>query len=121
MKKRILPFLACPSCGGDLRLKIDSVSDDRIKDGKLLCGCTMVYPIVNFIPRLLPQDIENSQKQVQRSFTHKWKSQPKWGFTAATQKFMREWIIKKYGWNSERSFKEYISSKKMILDAGTGG
>jgi SAM-dependent methyltransferase len=36
------------------------------------------------------------------------------------KKFMRNWMLKKYGWNTESEFEKTLRSRSMILDAGTG-
>jgi hypothetical protein len=101
--------------------------------------------LINFVQRLLLEGRENynnflkryrlshlkeerstksqtslSAKQVQKSFGCKWMSQPTWGTNGETKAFMNRWILEKYGWRNNESFKKAMKSKRYILDAGTG-
>jgi len=146
MKKRILGLLACPVCSGNLNLKSFSEENGEIKEGLLECRCGQWFPIIHFIPRILLKEFredyeeflekyglkhlrekscfgshpDSSEIQVQKSFGAKWMSQPCWGVSGETNLFMREWILKKYGWGDLKGFKESLAHKRIILDAGTG-
>ncbi len=146
MKKRILSLLICPACGGNLDLKGLSEENAEVKDGLLECYCGQWFPIINFIPRILLKEFredygeflekyglkhlqetssfnshpDSSKVQVQKSFGAKWMSQPSWGVSGETNQFMREWILKKYGWSNLDHFRESLAHKRNILDAGTG-
>ncbi|MGQ9628971.1 MAG: methyltransferase domain-containing protein [bacterium] len=61
-----------------------------------------------------------SKKQVKESFGSKWKSQPKWGVSGKSREIAWRWFLERYGWESEEDLRRYISSRRMILDAGTG-
>jgi SAM-dependent methyltransferase len=57
MKPRLLEYLVCPSCRTALRLEGERVSEGEIAEGDLVCvsaACGNRYPIIDFIPRLLP-------------------------------------------------------------------
>ena len=146
MKEKILDFLICPVCQGILHLEIFSTEDDEIKEGLLECSCGQWFPIIHFIPRLLlgqyradyrgflkryglrhlenrtqgPSPSGSSRTQVQKSFSSKWTSQPSWGTEGETKKFMKEWILKKYGWGDRKGFEKSLGNRKRILDAGMG-
>lgn len=73
MKEPLLTLLACPRCGGDLRLEEPEYEQDEILDGSLACGdCDARYPIVRGVPRLNAdmQGLEN----VARTFGYEWKA-----------------------------------------------
>lgn len=57
MKVRLLDFLRCPSCGG--ALDVDAfVTREEIEEGLLTCGeCARTFPIINSIPRMLPDPL----------------------------------------------------------------
>jgi len=58
MKKDLLDILACPTCKGDLVMKVDKEVGEEVIEGVLLCKAGKVsYPIEESIPNLLPQDI----------------------------------------------------------------
>jgi len=146
VKEKILGLLACPFCGEDLSLQSFEKEKQEIREGILKCSCGQWFPIINFIPRLLLKGYrENysnflkryrlshlkeemptkcqtslSAKQVQKSFGCKWMSQPTWGTSGETKAFMNTWILEKYGWRNNESFKKAMKSRKYILDAGTG-
>jgi len=46
---RMLPMLECPSCKSDLMLKSGQVTDNKIINGALGCGCGKTYAIQNGI------------------------------------------------------------------------
>ena len=53
MRQRVLDYLACPACAGDLDLKATRRDGDHIMDGSLLCAaCGGRFPIVRGVPRL---------------------------------------------------------------------
>jgi arsenite methyltransferase len=146
MKERILDLLVCPACMRSLKLENFSKENGEIKEGLVQCSCGQWFPIINFVPRLLLSEYRGNYKgflkkyglkhlkqktlgktntdlpitQVQKSFGSKWMSQPSWGITGETKVFMREWILKKYGWEDEKNFSRSLSKRKRILDAGAG-
>ena len=57
MKKDMLDILCCPTCKGDLELKIKKEENKEIIEGNLTCKkCNCVYSIEDGIPNLLPKD-----------------------------------------------------------------
>lgn len=146
MKERILGLLVCPACNRKLGLQVFLKEDGEVKEGFLECSCGQWFPIMNFVPRVLIEEYRSdysgflkkyglrhlekrtqepcpadlSRTQVQNSFGSKWTSQPSWGTTGETKKFMKEWKLKKYGWENPRGFKRSLGNRKRILDAGTG-
>jgi SAM-dependent methyltransferase/uncharacterized protein YbaR (Trm112 family) len=146
MKERIIGLLVCPACNRKLSLQVFLKKDGEVKEGLLECSCGQWFPIMNFVPRLLLGEYrggygkflrkyslkhlddriqgashsDSSKIQVQKSFGSKWTSQPSWGTTGETKKFMKEWKMKKYGWVNPKGFKRSLGNRKRILDAGTG-
>lgn len=56
MKSDLLNILACPNCGGALRLGEGTPAGD-VEDGTLACeGCAAAYPIVRNVPRFVPAE-----------------------------------------------------------------
>lgn len=127
MKYKLLDILVCPNCGNDFKLKVGSVSTKKygkhiqkeVKNGMLVCKCRRKFPIINFIPRILPRSTrEKPKKQVRESFTCKWGN---WQyFNRWYKKFFDDWFMKKIGLTTKKEFGKFIKTKKMILDAGTG-
>jgi SAM-dependent methyltransferase len=146
MKERIIGLLVCPACNRKLSLQVFLKKDGEVKEGLLECSCGQWFPIMNFVPRLVLGEYrgdygkflrrytlkhledriqgasysDSSKIQVQKSFGSKWTSQPWWGTTGETKKFMKEWKMKKYGWVNPKGFKRSLGNRKRILDAGTG-
>ena len=57
MKPETLSILLCPLCGARLQVTIVKAvtSKDRLRDGVIQCvGCRQVFPVLNWVPRLLP-------------------------------------------------------------------
>ncbi len=55
MQKALLPYLVCPLTGSDLQLTvIESAGGDDITTGILFAGSGMFYPVLQGVPRLLP-------------------------------------------------------------------
>jgi len=56
MKKEMIDILCCPSCKGDLTLKVTEEKGNEIIRGSLLCSsCNVTYDIADGIPNLLPK------------------------------------------------------------------
>lgn len=57
MKEKMLQWLCCPHCGGELALKaVETREAGEIKSGLLACPQAHTYPIHNFIPRFVTTD-----------------------------------------------------------------
>lgn len=53
MRKRVLKWLVCPSCSGNLNLDIFLQEEDEIIEGTLRCSCGQIFPIICGVPRML--------------------------------------------------------------------
>ena len=52
----LVDILCCPTCKGDLSLKVDSEEKGEIISGSFTCQtCKVSYPIEDGIPDLLPR------------------------------------------------------------------
>ncbi|DAC72385.1 MAG TPA: Trm112 family protein [Thermoplasmata archaeon] len=57
MKKEIVKILCCPTCKGDLSLKVEKEEKGEIIEGAFSCAhCKCSYPIAGGIPDLLPRE-----------------------------------------------------------------
>src|ERR1041385_784446 len=76
MKKRLLQYLACPSCNGDEISLNGIVEQDGIEiiSGELKCvECGRAYPIVRGIPRFAnPEEVEQDKQATAESFGWSW-------------------------------------------------
>ncbi len=63
-----------------------------------------------------------NQKQTNNAFSEKWIEYNKQEIDQQKKlfKFQKEWYLKLYGFSNEKNLQEYLSNKKIILDAGCG-
>ena len=145
--RNLLEILVCPICGLKLQLEILS---PKLKDGVFFCKNNHWYPITNGLPRILTGELRGNysdfiksydkwfasresssmeqsgereeSKQVQETFREKWMTKDTMGISDSSpyKRFMRSWMLRKYGWESESKFEKALSNRRMILDAGTG-
>jgi len=118
-----LQFFVCPECKATLHL--DSISQRTSEDvvsGIIACKVGHSFNITNGIPRLLPKSIEKNKQETQVSFSMKWKTEGvnKYGLDGPIAAFHHEWYLKRYGWESEQEFEDFLGSHELILDAGCG-
>ncbi len=72
MKRRLLDYLACPSCGGDLELGVAATEGEEIMEGALRCNaCQQTYRIRRGVPRFAEQMGETEKKTAQ-AFGYEW-------------------------------------------------
>lgn len=73
MKPDVLPYLACPSCRGDLELRDDAMSAADVQRGALRCGgCGATYPIEHGVPSFVPSTGEADVVQTTEGFARNW-------------------------------------------------
>ncbi len=74
MRERLLDYLLCPRCSGELTIKKADQIKDEIREGTLLChGCQAIYPIINYIPRFLSKAQLGHFQQTWRNFGFSWR------------------------------------------------
>lgn len=74
MKERLIDFLICPSCRQSLVLKEARWLEGEIKEGFLeCCSCEKKYPIIDYIPRFLPEAHYSLYKETSRNFGFSWR------------------------------------------------
>jgi len=52
-----MQWLVCPSCGGELNLKVFVSHAEEIMEGELDCRCGEWYPLIHGVPRMLLADM----------------------------------------------------------------
>src|SRR5262245_21983724 len=73
VKRRLIDFLACPDCYGDLELEKHQTDGSEIRDGELRCRtCRRLFPIRRGVPRLLPANVDQRTIEVSASFSWEW-------------------------------------------------
>ncbi len=108
MKKRLLQYLACPTCGGVLELTVQQSEGEEIKEGVLQCPCGSAFPIIRSIPRMV-KSISGLKQKTAKSFGFEWNRFHQM-FAAYRINFL----------NYIDPIKESFFKDKIILDAGCG-
>lgn len=74
MKHEFVNKLGCCYDNSQLELQIEEESDKEIIRGKLACSvCNKIFPIVDGIPRILPQEMLSIVKSTAETFGFEWK------------------------------------------------
>src|SRR5262245_5050586 len=72
MKLRLLDYLACPSCAGDLQLGIAESDGDESMEGALRCErCQTAYRVRRGVPRFA-ENIGETDKRTANAFGYEW-------------------------------------------------
>lgn len=139
MKKEILEYLVCPFCQTKFQLETFLIKEQEIIHGLLECRCRE-YPIINGVPRILPdsfrKELVNNHKKFFKRYHLKDYSVKKTGSDrviserekiVTTKRFSYEWkkfplLYQEY----EKQFLGWIDlpkeffKDKFVLDAGCG-
>ncbi len=112
MKESLLPYLACESCGGDLRLEAATRLEGReVIEGTLVCdACGKSYPVIRGVPRFVDaQGISAGKAQTAENFGWQWQH-----FTQQDERYAGQFL----GWIAP--VKEDFFAGKMVLEGGCG-
>ena len=112
MTPSIVSLLRCLNCGA-------AVTPDG---QKLTCSsCRQSYEIRDGVGIFLSRELEESLVQSEQSFSAKWNRTPDmYDDDSFNSKFKREWYLTRYHWKGEDAFRDFLSDKALILDAGSG-
>jgi SAM-dependent methyltransferase len=72
MKSKLLQYLCCPSCRGDLALDVRSCRDQEVESGSLVCKGCGCFEIKGGIPRFTPPKISEQVRRNVGSFGYEW-------------------------------------------------
>ena len=64
--------------------------------------------------------LQKNQTQTQDSFSEKWTQFEQGEKKEEVYSFQKEWFLKLYGFDSEERLKQFLSTKKTIIDTGCG-
>jgi SAM-dependent methyltransferase len=112
MKKRLLQYLACPECNGEIRLlSVAKEEAGEILEGDLECGvCARRFPIVRGVPRFADlEKIEEDKAATASSFGWEWQH-----FTQEDERYGEQML----GWIDP--VKAEFFKDKIVLDGGCG-
>ena len=110
MKDYLLKYIVCPLCGTDLKLITPVSKNGEITNASLICQENHSFPVTNGVPRLLSQEqLSETQKQTQSSFSEKWQRASDVGYNAEVLEFLRNWYLQRYGWGDQDRIKQFLS------------
>src|SRR5215210_6053600 len=112
MKQGVIQYLACPNCGGEIRvLKTVAQEEDEILEGALQCvACVKEFPIVVGVPRFADlASVEPEKAATASSFGFEWKH-----FTQEDERYGDQFL----GWITPVT-PEFFKDK-VVLDGGCG-
>ncbi|MBI2564761.1 class I SAM-dependent methyltransferase [Candidatus Woesearchaeota archaeon] len=105
----MLNYLVCIYCKKKLKLTIIKSNGSEIITGKLNCYCGREYSILEGIPRILPEYIDNVKLKTTKAFAYEWKNFSKF-YSEYEHQFL-DWIF---------PVKKEFFKNKLVLDAGCG-
>lgn len=111
MKKKLLQYLACPSCGSDIALTEKRTEGIEIMEGELDCGnCRVNYPIVRGVPRFVDlKEIDADKAAIAAGFGFEWQH-----FTQNDDRYAEQFL----GWIDP--VQPEFFRDKIVLDGGCG-
>lgn len=112
MKERLLPYLACPACGGVIRLLSIAQRDGaEILEGDLDCeSCALHYPIIRGVPRFASLDqLETDKAATAENFGFSWQH-----FTQEDERYAEQFL----GWLTP--VRPEFFKDKLVLEGGCG-
>jgi SAM-dependent methyltransferase len=112
MKERLLPYLACPSCGGDIELGLNARRDGaEIMDGELVCSsCLRTFQITSGVPRFAELDkVEVDKAATAEQFGWSWQH-----FTQHDERYAQQFL----GWITP--VKREFFAGKLVVEGGCG-
>jgi SAM-dependent methyltransferase len=113
MKRALMDFLACRSCGGDFTLQVgEQRADGEILTGSIQCGkCKTSFPILRGIPRFIDglKSEDDLRGVYADSFGHQW----------TTYNWLRD--EDEFEFHQITDLENSDLEGKVIFDAGCGG
>src|SRR5262249_44995903 len=120
MKASLVRDLRCPVTGEPLELgDVVLGAGAEIRSGRLTARSGPTYPIVEGVPiMVVPDTFAAGQAETRESFSEKWRRAPR--YREATHAHYLQWYLDRYGFNTVDGLRDFLQSKRRILDAGTG-
>jgi SAM-dependent methyltransferase len=73
MKERLLQYLICPACAGEVELSVSEREEGEIITGKLRCrNCAANYAVRSGIPRFAATELSAEQQATAKNFGAQW-------------------------------------------------
>jgi len=110
MKRRLLDYLACRTCRCPFELRVEREEDSEIIEGSLACSaCSVDFPIVRGIPRLVPAELSDEKRATAAAFGYEWTH-----YSELTGQYRAEFLDWIHPLQPE-TFRDLV-----VLDAGCG-
>jgi SAM-dependent methyltransferase len=112
MKPRLLQYLACPHCAGEIRLlSVTNRDGEEILDGELGCSnCAERFAVVRGVPRFAELDkIEKEKAETAANFGWQWQH-----FTQEDERYSEQFL----GWIAP--VKPEFFRDKVVVEGGCG-
>lgn len=111
MKEKLLTYLVCPGCHGELSLSVRTSEDGEIIDGTLSCvSCNRSFAIAGGIPRFADlESVESDKQATAEGFGWQWKH-----FVQADQRYAEQLL----GWL--QPITPDFFADKVVLEGGCG-
>lgn len=112
MKQRLVDYLMCPSCNGEIRLlSVAACEGAEVLEGTLACdGCERRFPILRGVPRFVEADeISPDKAHTAENFGWQWRH-----FAHADDRYLEQFLG--WVWPVTPDF----FSGKVVLEAGCG-
>jgi SAM-dependent methyltransferase len=113
LKKRLLPYLVCPSCCGTIELSAGTPQEpeEEIIEGELHChSCAASFPIIRGVPRFAnPEKVESDKAATAAGFGWQWQH-----FTQDDPRYAEQFL----GWIAPVT-PEFFRDK-VVLEGGCG-
>ncbi|MEK6964515.1 MAG: methyltransferase domain-containing protein [Nanoarchaeota archaeon] len=137
MKTKLLSYLVCPNCGGNLKLEVLKKDLSEVIEGLLKCACKEVFPIIQGVPRLLLEPLRSRviEEQHPEFFRQHLNLRATHSLDALSKKKLNTSVRFGYEWQRfsklekeyEEQFLDWIYpiknpffKNKVVLDAGCG-
>lgn len=111
MKRKLLDYLRCPSCAGEILLaSVEQYEDEEIMEGRLACdSCARSFPITRGVPRFASEQLDPDKAATAENFGWQWQH-----FTHTDELYAEQFL----GWIAP--VRPEFFRDKVILEAGAG-
>lgn len=72
MRESLTPLLCCPDCRQDLTLDARQREGDHVISGRLTCECGQEFPVAGGVPRFIPAEMPEKQRETVEAFGWEW-------------------------------------------------
>lgn len=115
MDPSLVKLLCSPRDGSPLRLEVREETDGEVISGHLIDASEIRYPIVEGIP------VFAEESAADETFSLKWRLiGDSYGHESRTRTVRQNWYLERFGFETREQLLEFLRSKELILDAGTG-